>query len=71
MYLFVVEYGKKDVAVQDFLIVIMMQQLGNIFLQMYMFHLKCPSECGCLECRTDLITYESLEHLVAGFLHSS
>lgn len=59
MYLFVVEYGKKDVAVQDFLIVIMMQQLGNIFLQMYMFLLKCPSESGCLECQTDLITYES------------
>lgn len=33
---------KKDVAVQDFPIVIMMQQLGNI-LQMHMFHLKHSS----------------------------
>ena len=51
MYLLVVESGKKGVAVQDSSAVIMMQQLGNILLQMYMFHLKHPSESGCLKCK--------------------
>jgi len=70
MYLFLVESGKRDVAVQDFSIVIMMQQLGN-FLQMYTFHSKRPSESGCPECKTEFIACDSLEHLAAGFLHSS
>lgn len=43
---------KRGAAVQILSIFIMVQQLGNIHLQMWVFKSKCPSESGCLECKT-------------------